>query len=57
LVCSVEQHGSDVVWTKFRQPHRPKWDYTNFGTFVFSRESYVSALEKLAADLAGMNSK
>lgn len=55
LVCSVEQQGPNIVWNKFRQPHRPKWDYATFGPFVFSRESYTFALENLAVDLAGLN--
>jgi hypothetical protein len=57
LVCLVEHRGEDIVWSKFRQPHRPKWDYENFGPFVFSDKGYISALDELQSDLAGMNSK
>jgi hypothetical protein len=55
LVCVVDQQGSDIVWSKFRQQHRAEWDYAGFGPFVFSQANYLSALEKLAADLAGMD--
>ena len=33
-----------VTWTDFRQPHRPTWDYSQFGPFVFNRAQYESAL-------------
>ena len=37
--------GTDlVVWTDFRQPHRPDRDYTGFGPFVFDREQYDQAV-------------
>lgn len=53
LICSITRLHGDVMWSKFRQPHRPKWDYTNFGPFIFDGDNYSSALEKLMADLAG----
>ena len=29
-----------MVWTQFKQPHRPKWDYSALGEFRFSKENY-----------------
>jgi hypothetical protein len=31
----------------FRQPHRPDWDYSGFGPFVFDRAQYDEALQLL----------
>lgn len=37
-----------VTWTAFKQPHRPQWDYTKFGPFVFERTQYERAVEWMA---------
>jgi len=46
-------HVSDdlVVWSGFRQPHRPDRDYTGFGPYVFDREQYQQAVSAAVAML------
>lgn len=41
-----------VTWNQFRQPHRPKQDYSSFGPFFFARNEYDQEVERLAALLA-----
>lgn len=37
-----------VCWTAFGQPHRPAWEYSNFGPFVFERTAYEAELRTLS---------
>ena len=41
-----------VIWDNFRQPFRPKREYSGFGPFVFDRTKYEAALAGLAADVS-----
>ena len=36
----VKKELKAVVWTQFKQPHGPKWDYSALGEFRFSKENY-----------------
>lgn len=33
-----------ITWSRFRQPHRPKWKYEGFGPFTFERAQYEAAI-------------
>lgn len=44
--CDKEE-GDTIVWDKFKQWHRPEWDYSNFGPFVFDKKQYCEQLRKL----------
>lgn len=33
-----------VIWSHFKQVHREKWDYSNFGPFRFSRRQYAEQM-------------
>jgi hypothetical protein len=54
LVAIVEASITNVVWSDFRQPHRPTRDYSGFGPFRFQRGLYETKLEKLMQDLTGI---
>jgi hypothetical protein len=44
--------GNDTVsWTDFAQSHRPDWDYSDFGPFVFARDQYDRAVEWAATEV------
>jgi len=47
LIARIEADWEQVVWSEFAQPHRPKWDYSGFGPFVFDRDAYDEVLEEL----------
>lgn len=51
LVCAVSHADETVIWSKFRQPHRPKRDYSGFGPFIFDRTQYDAAVTELVAQL------
>ncbi|MGA2537297.1 MAG: hypothetical protein ABSF53_14870 [Terracidiphilus sp.] len=36
-----------VTWDKFRQPFRPRQDYSSFGPFVFDVDQYVHAVREV----------
>ena len=38
-----------VVWDDFVQPHRPRWDYSELGPFVFDRGAYEAELRRAPA--------
>jgi len=38
-----------VTWTDFRQPHRPDWDYAEFGPFTFEETQYRDAIAGAAS--------
>ena len=47
LQVRIESEGDAVVWTEFRQPHRPNWRYRSLGPFRFERTEYERALNEL----------
>ncbi len=52
LEARVDVAGDLVVWTDFRQPHRPDRGYAGFGPFVFARDPYDAAVSALVEELA-----
>jgi hypothetical protein len=52
LECRVRATERDVVWTEFRQPHRPQRDYSAFGPFIFDRAEYDRKLVQLLTEMA-----
>jgi hypothetical protein len=52
LLCKVEVDGGTVTWSRFRQPHRPDRDYSQFGPFVFDADQYREVVAALSAELS-----
>ena len=50
LVCRVTVEGESVTWDRFRQPHRPERNYSEFGPFVFNLGQYQEAIARLVAE-------
>jgi hypothetical protein len=48
LVAAVTVTRGVVLWSQFRQPHRPDQDYSAFGPFRFSESGYRRAAETAA---------
>ena len=44
LRAEIHADADTVTWDSFHQPHRPDWDYSGFGPFVFDRAQYDEAL-------------
>lgn len=44
LAARITIESSLVVWSNFKQPHRPQWDYASFGSFTFDRDQYEQAV-------------
>lgn len=49
LEVTITIAGGQVTWTNFRQPHRPTWDYTAFGPFIFEETQYRDAVAGAAS--------
>lgn len=49
LEAVIQVSGGLVVWSGFRQPHRPDRSYGEFGPFVFEREQYQHAVSAAVA--------
>jgi hypothetical protein len=47
LVASIETSRETVKWSRFRQPFRREWIYTDFGPFVFELETYKQTVAAL----------
>jgi hypothetical protein len=47
LECHVQVIEDQVLWTRFRQPHRLQQDYSDFGPFIFDAVQYRTALAHL----------
>jgi hypothetical protein len=50
LQCRIRVEGEEVIWSDFRQPHRPLRDYSEFGPFHFDGGQYRDAIDKLVAN-------
>ena len=44
LVAHVHATARSVIWADFRQPYRPKRNYSGFGPFEFARSQYEQAV-------------
>ena len=44
LTARIVVNGRTVTWSNFSQDHRPTWDYTDFGPFIFDRAAYDAAI-------------
>lgn len=44
LTARITITGDSVIWSHFQQGHRPGWDYTGFGPFIFDRDQYAQAV-------------
>jgi hypothetical protein len=53
LVCKISTADQHVIWREFRQPHRPKRDYSTFGSFTFGRAEYEASASALASAISG----
>jgi hypothetical protein len=51
LEVAIDVESARVGWSGFAQPHRPAWDYTGFGPFVFVRDQYDRAVSAAVATL------
>jgi hypothetical protein len=47
LDADVRVSDGHVIWSSFGQPHRPDWDYSELGPFVFDEAQYRHAVEQL----------
>jgi hypothetical protein len=47
LLAHIETSGETVKWSRFRQPFRKEWIYTDFGPFVFNVEEYKETVAAL----------
>lgn len=52
---SVDAHR--VCWFDFDQPHRPSWDYGDFGPFEFDRVQYHESLIQALLHLRALRSR
>ena len=52
LTARIAVSVDEVVWSDFAQEHRPDWDYTGFGPFVFERQKYGRAVALAAEAVA-----
>jgi hypothetical protein len=50
LTAHITLTESTVAWSHFQQPHRPSWNYDDFGPFLFDRQSYYAAVVEAARD-------
>jgi hypothetical protein len=55
LQVSLEITAGDVTWRELKQPHRPQWDYSDLGPFIFDRDQYEVAVRAAAAALGRGN--
>jgi hypothetical protein len=47
LATRVRVEGNRVIWDRFEQPHRKRWDYSGFGPFVFDFDEYKKEIQKV----------
>jgi len=45
-LAQIQVDDESVTWTAFAQPHRPAWDYSGFGPFMFRRTQYDEAVRE-----------
>jgi hypothetical protein len=51
LFARVRETDSYVIWDRFEQPHRKDRDYSGFEPFLFDRQGYRDALDRLAEEI------
>lgn len=56
LRCRIDFVGDCVTWRHFRNPHRPKRDYSDFGPFRFGLIDYKNAVEHAVSKLTYVRS-
>ncbi|WP_182376969.1 hypothetical protein [Nocardioides sp. WS12] len=49
LEVTTTVENGQVTWTDFRQPHRPAWDFAEFGPFTFEENRYRDAVAGAAS--------
>jgi hypothetical protein len=47
LAARIDRSNDTVTWSAFEQPHRPEWDLSALGPFVFDRHQYEAAISAL----------
>jgi hypothetical protein len=47
LACSSRANNGTITWSQFSQPHRPEWDYSGFGPFVFDEFAFEESTQAL----------
>ncbi|GAA1720021.1 hypothetical protein [Propioniferax innocua] len=47
--AEITETDGTVVWTGFRQPCQPGWNYSSFGPFVFDAAEYREAVAQAAS--------
>ncbi|WP_278264236.1 hypothetical protein [Nocardia sp. AG03] len=52
LLARISLTGDLVVWDSFEQPFRTTRDYTAFGPFLFDRDQYDDAIDRLDVAVA-----
>ena len=50
LAVRVALSADIVMWSDFEQPHRPQWNLSTLGPFVFARAQYEAAIAVLGND-------
>ncbi len=48
LVVHIDALHDSIQWSGFSQPHRPEWNHSSMGPFVFSRDQYEEALRRVS---------
>lgn len=48
LECRLRVESETIIWERFRQPFRPRWDHSGLGPFVFDRVAYEREVARAA---------
>ncbi len=57
LLAHIETSGDIVTWSRFRQPFRREWSYTDFGPFDFNLKDYRQTLASLGDEFPTLSEK
>jgi hypothetical protein len=55
LRVRIDTDAAQVTWSQFQQPHRPGWDLSGLGPFVFDRAQYEAELTRIHELARGAN--